>query len=250
MTTTMKAVAPRRRAARITGLLAIGLFAAAAIAGPPFAKHAESGKSLVVPQEHARLGAVYHALPGRSPQIHVESDAPLEKIKGQSNQVVGYAVAGPTGNEARLQAGEWHLPVASIRTGIELRDEHLQSGMWLDAENHPNIVFQLQRVRDVRQTRSGSGFRSYTATLEGEMTMHGVTRKKTIPGATLTFLDAGPRSESIAKGNLLAIRAKYTISLRDYDVSHKTIGNKVSEEVEIDTKLYLSTVPPEQQPKG
>jgi len=230
------------------GLVAVASLSMTALAGPPFAEHAESGKSLVVPESDAELGTVYHALTDRSVQITFTSDAPLEDIKGQSSRVIGYAVAGPPGRRAQLQAGEWHLPVASMRTGIELRDEHLQSDDWLNADDHPHIVFQLAETRSVQPTKSGEGFATYSATLVGDMTVNGVTRKVTIAGASITFQDESSRTRSFAAGDLLAIRAKYSVSLKDYDVSHPTIGEKVSETVEIDTKLYLSTVPPEQQP--
>lgn len=223
------------------GALVIG---AGALAAPPIAERSDSGATLVVPATLARAGTVYHALPGRDRQIYFESDAPLEDIKGQSNQVIGFAVAGPASNPAALRGGEWHLPVDSIRTGIQLRDEHLAGKDWLDAASHPDIVFQLEEVRQPSLTKDGAGYRTYEGALVGEMTIHGVTNPITITGATITLLDASDRTAKVAPGDLMLIRATYSVTLRDYEVSHPVIGDKVAETIEITTTLYLSTTPP------
>lgn len=221
--------------------------ASAASSAPPFAQRAGDGRTLAVPADAARAGGVYHALPGRDRQIYFESDAPLEAIKGQSNQVVGFAVAGPESDPATLRAGEWHLPVDSIRTGIALRDEHLTGRDWLDAKSHPDIVFQLTDVRAARLSKESAGFRAYEATLVGDMTIHGQTQQMTIPKATITFLDASDRTAKTAKGDLLLIRASYTVTLSDFGVSHPVIGDKVANTIDIITTLFLSTVPPSGQ---
>lgn len=231
-------------------LLAAGAVAGAAtlaFAGPPFAEKAPSGQTLQIPADLANQGTVYYALPGRDKQIYFESDAPLEDIKGQSNQVIGYAVAPSGSDRADLLGGEWHLPVRSVRTGIELRDQHLASRDWFDAANHPDIVFQLAEVRDASLAKESSGFREYSATLVGDMTIHGVTHEMVIPGASITFLEASDRTSGVAKGDLMLIRANYSVTLADYEVSHPVIGDKVAETIDITTTLFLSTVPPDRQ---
>jgi polyisoprenoid-binding protein YceI len=225
--------------------LAAGLVAVStAVAAPPFATRSDNGKTLRVPTAESSAGKVYYALSGKDRQIYFESDAPLEDIKGQSNQVVGYAVAGRGSDEASLVSGEWHLPVDSMRTGIKLRDEHLAGGDWLDAKSFPNIVFQIHEVRDVRSVKKTAAFRSYSATLVGEMTIHGVTNPIEISGATLTFLDASKATASVAPGDLLSIRASLSATLSEFGISHPVIGNKVADEIAIDVSLFLSTVSP------
>jgi len=211
--------------------------ASAQTASQPFAKATEDGKHLVVTDEQAALGTVYHALTDKDRQIFFESDAPLEDIKGQSNRVIGFVVAGTDGS---LLTGEWHLPVDSIRTGIELRDHHVASKDWLDAKAHPNIVFQLDHTEDVVLKKETEAYRTYSVTLVGEFTIHGVTRPITIENASLTYLNASERTRKIADGDLLAIRAKYSVHLSDYDISHPVLGKKVADEIKINTVLYMT----------
>jgi len=210
---------------------------------PQFARPTPDGKTLVVPEADRAKGQVYYALTGRDRQVYFESDAPLEDIKGQSNRVIGYAVlsGSPAG---ALAAGEWHLPVSSMRTGIELRDEHLAGKDWLDAESHPNIVVQLRGVKDVEQTKQTAAFTTYTQTLVVDLSLHGVTRRVEIPGATVTLLPESEATRRVAPGDLMAVRAKFGVTLADYDVSHPVIGDKVAETVQLDVSLYLSTLPP------
>lgn len=221
-----------------------------ALAGPPFAEAAEGGKSLVVPDAQKSLGTVYHALPDRDVQVSFDSKAPAENIEGNSSGVIGFAVAGKDDNPAALQAGEWRLPVKSLKTGISMRDNHLQGEMWLNAAKNPAIVFQLKEVADIKPGKSEGDIASYTATLKGDMTINGVTREVSYPDSTITFRKASAQTEKVAKGDLLSIRAKYEVALADYGVSNNVVGHKVAETIKIDTNLVMSTVKPEDQAAG
>jgi polyisoprenoid-binding protein YceI len=222
----------------------LACFAGAAVAGPDFAKESPSGKSLVVPEAEQARGAVYYALPGRERMMYFSSDAPVEKIKGQSSTIIGYAIAGKD-NPAQLQSGEWHLPVESIRTGNRTRDGHLQGAPWLDAAKNPSIIFQLKEVKDLKPAKEGG--KTFSATLVGEMTIHGVTRPLTIADATIAVMPESPETAKVAKGSLMAIRAKYDITLSDYGVKNQVVGQKVADTLQLDNTIYMSTVPPEQQ---
>lgn len=212
----------------------------------PVASPTQDGKTLVVPQAQKSKGTVYYALTERDRQIYFESNAPLEDIKGQSNKVIGYAVADPN-SSAKLVAGEWHLPVESMKTGIELRDEHLAGSDWLDAASHPNIIVQVRDMKNVRQTKSSAAFTAFTGTLVADLTLHGVTKTIEIPATNITMMNESEATRKVANGNLMAVRSSFTVKLADYGVSHPVIGEKVANEVEIDVSLYLSTQPPARQ---
>jgi polyisoprenoid-binding protein YceI len=59
------------------------------------------------------------------------------------------------------------IQVDSIDTGIRKRDQHLLSAEFFDAGKFPEIVF---RSRSVKRTGTQSG------DIEGELTMHGITK--------------------------------------------------------------------------
>ncbi|MEX2219281.1 MAG: YceI family protein [Phycisphaerales bacterium] len=234
----------RRPLAAALGALALTGLSLTALAGPPAAK-SPSGKSLVIPEAHQKLGTVYHALPGRDRQVFFDSDAPVERIKGQSNQVIGYCIAGKD-NPANLKAGEWHLPVKSMRTGNRTRDRHLTEANWLNAPANPDVIFALKEVKDL--AAQGEGGKTWTGTLVGEMTINGVTKLISIEKATIASVAGGDDKAAGIKGDLLAIRCKHQVALADFNVKNPNIGSKVADTLALETTLYMSTVKPEDQP--
>ena len=235
-----------KQSTMISAAMLAATLAVAAQPAIPVAKATRDGKTLVAPEDLQAKGTVYYAITDKDRQIYFESNAPLENIKGQSNDVIGYAVLSPN-HPGTLVAGEWHLPVESMKTGIELRDEHLAGKDWLDAASHPNIIVQVRELKDVTETKRSAAFTAYTGTVVADLTLHGVTRTIEIPKSTVTLMPESDATRRVAKGDLMAIRSKFTVTLADYEVSHPVIGEKVAKDVEIDVSLFLSTLQPERQ---
>jgi len=224
----------------LVALGALGLALAPAIAAP---ERTDSGKTLVVPSEHMSMGEVYFAYPGKDAQVSFASDAPLEHIKGNSASVVGYAVWNPDTNT--LEAGMFVLPVDSMDTGIPLRNEHMQGERWLHASEHPDITFKLTDSTSSQLKRQTDSYTVYELTLIGEMTVKGETRNMRIP-ASVTLLPESDATRSRAPGDLMAIRADYEIELSEFGISDRAVGLKIAETLEMETRMFLSTVSPDE----
>lgn len=229
--------------------LALGVAAGALIVGAAIAApRTESGRTLVVPAEHQSLGQTYYVHGGKDVQVTFTSDAAIEHIKGVSGQVVGYAVAPTDGSPiAGLLTGEFRLPVASIDTGIPLRNEHLQSGRWLNAADYPDVVFNLEKTENVKVSSdpAPAGVTVYTADLVGTMTI----RDQTKPFRTTAKITAMPESDVTkrrAPGDILIIRANYPVNLREFGFNDPGMSaGMVADTVSIDTFLFLSTASPD-----
>jgi len=207
---------------------------------------AQNPGAVVEPQAPAELaarGVVYHTLHGREAQVTFTSAAPLEKIVGKSNEVLGYAVSGPGDTPESLAGARWVLPVRSLATGIPLRDEHIAADDWLDAESFPLIGFELAGVEDIREVKRGDGFSTWTVTLVGDMSMHGVKHRMRVLDARLSFLDASEKTAGIAPGDLLFLKCEYSVLMSDFGIHHKDVPGKVSDEIQITQLLRLSTIP-------
>lgn len=201
-----------------------------------------SKQAVTIPEADAAKGKPYYTITNKDRQVYFESNAPLENIKGQSNQVVGYAVLSKeTGGS--IVAGEWRLPVKSMKTGIDLRDEHLASSDWLDASKHPDVVFKIVETKDVKETKKTEAFTTYSATLVGTLSLHGVSKSISIPGSTITVLKESAATAKVAKGEIISVRSKFSVTLKDYGISHPVIGEKVAKDVSLDVSLFLSSVP-------
>lgn len=194
-----------------------------------------------VPAELAARGAVYHTISGKQTQVTFTSRAPLENIVGKSNRVVGYAVAGPADHPTGLVGASWLLPVESLATGLPLRDDHL-AHEWLEAQEYPNIRFDLTDTEAVELVKEGEGFSTWSMTLMGEMSLHGVTKAIRVPDTKVSFLAASDKTASIAPGDLCFVKCDYTIRMSDFGIHHKDVPDKVSDEIRLVQMLRLSTV--------
>lgn len=162
------------------------------------------------------------------------STTPLEDITGTANGISG-SVTFDVANFAKTLRGKIIVKVASINTGIELRNKHLRSKNWLDAEKYPDIIFDIKSVSDVKQIADNK--LSFKVT--GNFTMHGVT-KEVSANVEATFLDENEETHKRAAGDLLGVRAKFNIRLSDFDVDNQLIGNKVAEEIEVSVNIVGS----------
>lgn len=104
---------------------------------------------------------------GLKPQLttlKAESTTELENVTAVTTALSGVAGVDKEKGTAVLR---FRTLVSSLKTGIDLRDEHLRSPDWLDAAKHPHIEFESTRA--VRKDDK-------TWTVEGRFTLHGQTR--------------------------------------------------------------------------
>lgn len=198
-------------------------------------------KEPAIPESVAARGTAYHTITGKQAQVTFTSDAPLQDIVGKSNAVVGWAIAGPADAPAALAAGRWLLPIASLATGIPLRDEHLAGDHWLDAAKHPCIEFNLEKVESIEQIKSGSDFSTWSCTLNGTLSMHGTTRPLKVEKAKVSLLKASERTASIAPGDLMFIQCSYEVRLSDFGIANADVPDKVADTIKLEQMLRLST---------
>lgn len=158
----------------------------------------------------------------------------LEDITGTGSAISGI-VSFDVANFAKTLKGKVSIKVASINTGIELRNRHLQSTNWLDAEKYPEVSFEIVSVSDVKQTADNK----LEFKVKGKYSMHGVT-KDVVADADATYLDENEQTKKRAPGDLLGVRAKFEITLSDYDVDNAVIGNKVAEKIELSINMVGS----------
>jgi len=74
-------------------------------------------------------------------------------------------------NDPTTGSGTVTVKAASVNTGSEMRDNHLRSPDFFDAEKYPDIVFRLKSI-------SKSGDDQYKVT--GDLTIKGITKEITL----------------------------------------------------------------------
>lgn len=191
---------------------------------------------------HAKFGTVFYvADPMARNTVSFESRAPLEDIIGSTNQIEGYLVFDP-GNPSKGGRGHFVVPVSSLKTGIPLRDEHLQGAMWLDAAGHPEITLVIEAIEDVEPVKVTEEFKTYDVRVVGEFSLHGKTKSVSIPGR-ITYMPESEVTRQKMPGDLLAARASFEVDLEDYGVEGMAgiVGSKVSETITVDVSLVGSS---------
>lgn len=157
-------------------------------------------------------------------------DAPLESINGTASGISGTITADPA-NPADVK-GKIIVASESLHVPNPIMKGHLHGADWLDVKTHPEIVFELKTVTNVK--RDGN---SGTADVQGTFTLHGISKDITVP-VTVTFLpgrlkDRGGDQE----GDLLVVRSKFEINRSDFDIKAGQATDKVAEQISISLSL-------------
>jgi polyisoprenoid-binding protein YceI len=162
------------------------------------------------------------------------STTPLEDITGMSSDVWGTVSFDIEDVENTLK-GEVSISTASLKSGIDLRDEHIRGADWLDAEQFPTISFKIKKVAEVEKIEDNK----LKTKVLGEFMVRGVT-KEVLCEVTIVYLEENEMTKMRAPGDLLGVRANFNIKLADYGVENMALGKKVADEIEINVNIVGS----------
>lgn len=153
-------------------------------------------------------------------------DAPLEAINGSANGVSGSVSFDPANPGATT--GKIVVDAATLTVPNPMMKEHLHAGMWMDVAKNKEITFETKALKNVKTTGDKT-----TADATGTLTIKGVSKEVTIP-ITLTYLK-GKLGQRVPKmeGDLLVIRANFTVKRSDYGINPSAPADKVSDEIEL-----------------
>jgi polyisoprenoid-binding protein YceI len=153
------------------------------------------------------------------------SNAPKEDIFGTASGSADLKI-----NTADISAlrGTIKVPVKTMKTGNETRDEHMVSAAWLDAAQYPEITFEITEVEPQGAVTDEGGVKTAKVKAKGNFTLHGVTTPLTAP-ATIKW-----KADGKAK-----ITTSFAIKLADYKVQGKdgVVGSKVGETIKCQASL-------------
>ncbi|MEL6559195.1 MAG: YceI family protein [Bacteroidota bacterium] len=139
------------------------------------------------------------------------------EVTGRFNEFQGSVQYNP--DDVKQTNIDVTIQVKSIDTGLELRDGHLKSNIWLDAEKYPEIKFRSKKVY-----LSGEQI-----LIDADLTIHGTTREVTFP-----MVVKGPFKDP-TQANTIGLTADLIINREDFGIlmdkkmtnGHLFIGNEV-----------------------
>jgi polyisoprenoid-binding protein YceI len=153
-------------------------------------------------------------------------DAPLEAINGNASGISGMVTFDP-GNPGATK-GKIIVATASLMLPNPMQKQHMLSDKWLDAAKYPEISFESKEFKNVQTTGDTT-----TVDVTGTFTLKGVSREITVP-VKLTYMKdkLGDRVPN-QKGDLLVIRAGFTIKRSDFNINPGQFEDKVSDTIEL-----------------
>jgi polyisoprenoid-binding protein YceI len=152
-------------------------------------------------------------------QIIFFSETPMESIQADNRQV-NAALDPLTGDFV------FKVLIKSFQFEKALMQEHFNEN-YMESDKYPNSTFQgkVTNLSDIDFNKPGT----YPVTIEGDMTIHNVTRKINEKG-TFTV------ESGVVKGN-----SKFKVKPSDYDIKIPgAVINNIAEEIEVTVNVELN----------
>jgi polyisoprenoid-binding protein YceI len=141
------------------------------------------------------------------------SSTPLENIEAKNNTVA---------SKINPQTGdiEFQLLIKGFQFKKSSMQQHFNQKDYMDSDNFPKAAFKgkITDLTKINFNKDGT----YTANVEGDLTMHGVTQKVNASG----FIKVD--------GEKINAQSSFTVKLKDYKISvPQFVSKKVAETVEV-----------------
>ena len=153
-------------------------------------------------------------------------DAPLESINGTATGISGTVSFDPENPGATT--GKIVVATSSLMVPNSMQRGHMLGAQWLNAAKFPEISFESKEFKNVKTDGNTT-----TADVTGTFTLKGISKELTVP-VKLTYLKdkLGDRMPN-TKGDLLVIRASFSIKRGDFNINPGQYEDKVSDVIEL-----------------
>ena len=158
-------------------------------------------------------------------------DGRIEQFSGLATGIEGDFTFDP--EDVAATRGKVVVQADSLKTSVANMTEHMHGSMWLDTEKYPTIEFEIKKITNVKKLDSKDA--SWSMSVTGHFTMHGVTKSMTIP-VRLTHLPGQLRKRNRRAGDLIVLRSAFEIKRSDFGV----IGNQTLDIVSDIVKIEFS----------
>lgn len=164
--------------------------------------------------------------------VQFSLDAPLESITGTGTGISGSVTFDPA--QPAATKGKIILDTKSLTVGNPMMADHLRGGNWLDVANHPAITFEAVSLTNVRTQGN-----VVNAEVAGKLTVKGVTKDIKVPVSFTHLPDKlGARvNDPKVKGDLLVLRASFTINRADFGIQPGKNTDKVAETIQLSLSI-------------
>ena len=168
-----------------------------------------------------------------------DSKAPLEKIVGTTSKITGHIQVNPKDITKGLKAS-FALDLASLKTGIDKRDEHMRDN-FLETAKHPIAMLTIDKVTKASDKMLVDG-KTLMVDAEGTLSLHGVKNTVQLQDITVTYFDESEATKGRLPGDLLIINGGFSLNLPDHSIEvPQFIFLKLAETIKVSVDLAGST---------
>jgi hypothetical protein len=149
--------------------------------------------------------------------IAFRSDAPLELIKAQSNELRGIIIP------EKKQFG-FVIDISSFKGfNSPLQKEHFNEN-YLESKKYPTASFEGKIIEDVDFSKDGD----YTVRTKGNLTVHGVAQERII------------KSSLSIKNKIVTVKSAFTVLLAEHSIPiPKVVHEKLASEIKVEVNATL-----------
>jgi polyisoprenoid-binding protein YceI len=176
--------------------------------------------------------------------VQFRTTAPLEDIVGTTTQVTGVLRADPKNLKGPATAARIEVELASIKTGIEMRDGAVAKT--LGAEKNPVAVFTLEKIKSASANTLEPNV-PVDVVAEGTFELKGVKKKLDV-AAKLTYVPKGGPFNRMRPGNFVKVAADFDVKLADFGVERNgpVLPLQVGEAAHVTVTALASDASPEE----
>lgn len=152
--------------------------------------------------------------------VSFTSDAPIELIEGKTSKITGSLTIDDSFDLTKPVSGKFDVDLASIDTGIPLRNEHMRDN-FLETKANPKATFVLKSLIDPPKKLVAGQKTSLKAI--GDFSLHGKTVSKTVPVEVL-YMSRCPATETKREGcDIIQVKAVFNVPFKDHAIKRPEI---------------------------
>jgi len=158
-------------------------------------------------------------------------DSLLEPFAGVASGISGKVTFDPA--DPKATKGTITVATKSLHLANPGMKDTLHGPDWLDVAKNPKIDFTVKEVTDYKS----AGENVFDLTVVGDLTCRGVTKELTVP-VKATYLPGklGERSSKLT-GDLLVLRANFSMKRKDFGIKPDMPGTVVAEEIQLGVSI-------------
>lgn len=152
--------------------------------------------------------------------VSFTSDAPVELIVGRTNQIKGQVSVDDSLDLSKQPVvASFEVDLASIDTGIPLRNEHMRDN-FLETAKFPKAIFKVKSIGQPAVLKDGQ---KTTLKATGEFSLHGKTVAKDIPVDVTYFKNCKSTQGKFENCDLMQIKSTFSVPFKDYAIKRPEI---------------------------